>query len=182
MRPTFREDKTTQAAALLLKLRGGSMNYMKLIKILYLADREALLRFGQPITFDAYVSMDHGPVLSRTLNLINEGLPPGLPSMWRDCISGPENYEVRQVAECGTDALSQAEIELLEETFHKFGSLDRWQLVELVHDLPEWCDPQGSAIPISYHDILLGSGKTEIEAAEIEYDLEQLAAADRILG
>ena len=32
------------------------MSYMKLIKLLYLADREALARWGRPITTDQYVS------------------------------------------------------------------------------------------------------------------------------
>ncbi len=46
------------------------MSYMKLIKLLYLADREALARWGRPITTDTYVAMKHGPVLSYILNLI----------------------------------------------------------------------------------------------------------------
>jgi len=48
------------------------MSYLKLIKLLYIIDREALLRWGRPLTGDRYVSMDHGPVLSQTLNLITE--------------------------------------------------------------------------------------------------------------
>jgi len=47
------------------------MNYLKLMKLLYLADRESMRRNGRPISGDRYVSMDHGPVLSQTLNLIN---------------------------------------------------------------------------------------------------------------
>jgi uncharacterized phage-associated protein len=63
----FNERKATQAAAYLLKRRGGKMSYMKLIKLLYFADRVALSRFGRPITTDRYVSMDRGPVLSHIL-------------------------------------------------------------------------------------------------------------------
>jgi hypothetical protein len=48
----FDERKATEATALLLSLRGGQMHYMKLIKLLYLADRRALLRWGIPITTD----------------------------------------------------------------------------------------------------------------------------------
>jgi uncharacterized phage-associated protein len=70
MKLLFNEAKATQAAARLLKLRGGSMSYIKLMKLLYLADREALIRWGRPITTDRYVSMDNGPVLSRIYNLI----------------------------------------------------------------------------------------------------------------
>src|SRR4051812_25972921 len=66
----FDEAKATEATALFLALRGGQMHYMKLIKLLYLADREALLQWGVPITTDSYVSMDHGPVVSTIYDLI----------------------------------------------------------------------------------------------------------------
>ena len=61
MTVTYREDKATQAAARLLRLAGGKLNHMKLMKLLYLADRRALIQWGRPITFDWYVSMPHGP-------------------------------------------------------------------------------------------------------------------------
>ena len=84
MRLPFNEAKAAQAAARLLKKRGGKMAYMKLIKLLYLVDREALRRWGRPVTTDRYVSMDHGPVLSSTLDLINHGPEPGMePQPWR---------------------------------------------------------------------------------------------------
>jgi len=49
MRPRYREDKATQAAARLLKLRGGTRSHLKLIKLLYLVEREAPARFGAPL-------------------------------------------------------------------------------------------------------------------------------------
>ena len=70
MRLRFREDKTTQAAAILIELGGGTINYLVLLKLLYLADRAALTQMGQPITFDHYVSMDYGPVPSTTYDLL----------------------------------------------------------------------------------------------------------------
>lgn len=66
----FNERRATEAAAKFLKLRGGRMSYLKLIKLLYLLDREALLRWGRPVTTDRYVSMDNGPVVSRIYDLI----------------------------------------------------------------------------------------------------------------
>jgi uncharacterized phage-associated protein len=80
MRLRFNEAKATQAAARLLRNRGGTMSYMKLIKLLYLADREALASWGRPITTGNYVSMDKGPVLSHVLDRINEGPSPDEPS------------------------------------------------------------------------------------------------------
>lgn len=59
--------KATQAAALFLKLAQGPLNYMALIKLLYKADREAIRRWGLPITTDAYAAMKLGPVTSRAV-------------------------------------------------------------------------------------------------------------------
>ncbi len=66
------------------------MSYMKLIKLLYLADREALARWGRPITTDSYVSMKHGPVLSEVLNLITDPLSDQ--TFWARHISEPEHF------------------------------------------------------------------------------------------
>ncbi|MCX6915882.1 MAG: Panacea domain-containing protein, partial [Verrucomicrobia bacterium] len=67
---------------------------MKLIKLLYLADRTALLRWGRPITTDTYVSMDRGPVLSRVLDLATDEDLPGQTSIWAKHITEPEHYAV----------------------------------------------------------------------------------------
>jgi uncharacterized phage-associated protein len=176
----FNERKATEAAAHLLKLRGGRMSYMKLIKLLYLADREALLRFGCPITTDRYVSMDRGPVLSRVLNLITEEKEPASQSLWTNAISEPDHYEVHLNKEIEPEELSDAEIELLDEIFRQYGQLDRWSLIKITHDLPEWVDPHGSAIPISYRDILLNAGKSPAEIKVIEQELAALATSSSL--
>lgn len=176
----FREAKTTQAAARLLTLRGGEMNYMKLIKLLYIVEREALLRWGRPVTADRCVSLRHGPVLSQTLNLINEGPTPHAESVWVRHISQPADYAVRLLAPTDNDELSVAELALIEEVFARHGKMNRWDLVEHVHTFPEWQDPDGSALPISYHDILKAGGKTEAEIAAVLEDIEELICAEAV--
>jgi uncharacterized phage-associated protein len=182
MQPRFREDKATQAAALLLRWAGGTMNYMKLIKLLYLADRTTLLRWGRPITFARAVSMKHGPVLSEVLDLINEGSPPGAASIWNQAVSSSSNYEVRLKAEFPPDDLSDAEEGVLSEIFREFGGMDPWALVDRLHrTLPEWT-PTSGAVPIQYRDILLKEGRTEAAVAELEGELEELAMIDRLVA
>src|SRR5438094_5768402 len=86
---TFNERKAAQAASRLIQQSGGEMNYLALMKLLYLVDREALIRFGRPVTGDRVVSMKHGPVLSRIYDLIaqkKQGLPPG---EWHQFIPRP---------------------------------------------------------------------------------------------
>jgi uncharacterized phage-associated protein len=172
----FNERKATEAAAFLLKRRSGTMSYLKLIKLLYLADREALLRWGRPISTDRYVSMDHGPALSRVRDLITEQSEE--PSFWMAAISEPHDFNVTLKEQIEPEELSDAEIELLEEIFFRYGALGRWELVELTHDLPEWVNPHGSAIEISYSDILRNGGKTEAEIAVIEDELRALQTID----
>jgi uncharacterized phage-associated protein len=174
MRLTFNEAKATHATACLLEFESNRMNYVKLIKLLYIADREALLRWGRPITTDCYVSMDKGPVLSRTFDLITEGREPGLSSPWFEYISCPSNYEVSLIKDCPKDELSPVEENLLKEVYEQYGHMNQWQLVKFVHKFDEWRDPHGSSIPITYGDILRAGNKTESEIKAIKEELSQL--------
>lgn len=182
MRVRFNEAKATQAAAHLLKLQGGRMKYLTLIKLLYLADREALLCWGRPITTDRYVSMDHGPVVSRIYSLISLEPEPNDTSFWHRHIVTAEDWDVRLREDPSNDELSQAEESMLTETFGKHGHKSRWQIVEETHQLPEWRDPDGSSIPISYEDILRAQGRNSTEITELLQDLESLHAAEQVLA
>jgi len=68
----FDERKATQAAAYLIQKNGGSMNYMALLKLLFLADRASLLKRGHPITGDQVFSMRHGLVLTHVLDRVSQ--------------------------------------------------------------------------------------------------------------
>jgi uncharacterized phage-associated protein len=169
---TFREEAATQAAAHLLRRSGGSLPYIKLLKLLYLADRKALLELGRPITFDRYVSMQHGPVLSRTYDLMVAEEAPGEHSYWREHISEPHDYAVQLRSEAPPrGALSPAQEAVLDAVFDEFGGMDRWKLVDFTHTLPEWQDPHGSSLPLPIRDILRAGGVDDDAAEAIEHDL-----------
>ena len=70
-RHLFNERKAAQAAAWLLFRAGGTMPLLKLMKLLYLAERRSLELHAEPLIGDRLVSMQHGPVLSRTYNHMN---------------------------------------------------------------------------------------------------------------
>lgn len=182
MKLLFNEAKATQAAARLLRLRGGRMSYNKLVKLLYLADREVLIRWGRPITTDHYLSLDDGPVVSRIYDLIrNEPLPNSV-KIWGKFISDPEDYEVRLLADPGSGELSPAEQQLLDEVFGQHGQDSRWAIVDYTYGLPEWTHPDGGALPIEYRDILSAAHKTEAEISAIEEELEALALVEHVLA
>jgi uncharacterized phage-associated protein len=181
----FNETKVTQAAAFLLKLRGGRMKYIKLLKLLYLADRKSLLERGRPITSDRYVSMDDGPVLSITYNLI-QGDYRNTQHVWSQTIIPAEDYDV-QLREPDADVevgqLSEAEIEVLRSVFEEFGHWNRWKLIDqIMHKLPEWHDPNGSMIPIEIRDILQTSSLSLSQQMAIEEELENLTVVQNLLA
>lgn len=179
----YREDRATQAAARFLKLRGGRMSYLKLMKLLYLADRKALIELGRPITYDAFYSMPRGPVLSRTLDLMSEEPEPhGRPSYWHQHISPPEGWEVvlRDGESVPNDQLSDADEAVINAIYDEFGKWSRWDLVKYTHNLPEYEDPDGSSIPIPHERILKLSGMNEDDIAAINDAMAHEALLSRI--
>ncbi len=175
MRFPFNERKAAQAAAYLLKKHNGQLNYMKLIKLLYLADRKSLLDRGKPITGDRMVSMPKGPVLSGVLDLINWGRRREENSVWLEYISEPIGYEVRLAREIAVDEfdeLSDHERRIIDEVDARYGRIDRWSLVDLTHELPEWRDPHGSSFPIDPADILRAAGRSEQDIHAVEINAE----------
>lgn len=182
MRTRYREAKATQAAGRLLRLRGAPMSHLKLIKLLYLLDREALIRWGRPVTYDSYFSMPHGPVLSFTLDRINEPeYSPG--AYWHTVIAPKRNNEVQLVSESvPNDHLSPAEEALIDEIFTQYGHMTRWQLRDFTHTLPEWQDPQGSSRRIDPAEILRVAGYSEDEIQQVASEMEESALADALFG
>lgn len=183
MERLFDELKTTQLACLFIAKSGGSIPYIKLLKLMYLSDRKSLIQWGEPITGDAFVSMKHGPVLSQTYNLVQEDRSDVEPSVWSKYISPPSNYCLSLRQACDLKELSRAEKKLVDDVFEQYGSMDKWDLVDLLHEnLPEWRDPSGSASPISYESILDASGKNQDEISEIIEELSGINAAVRQLS
>jgi len=153
---SFKEKRSTQAAAFLIKRNDNSLNYMKLIKLLYLADREALTRWQESITGDRYFSLSKGPIVSAILDKIVDPPDPNNPDYWSSAITKTDHdpYAVTVIKDVGTDELSAREIELLESIDDFFKSYSQWDMVEYCHTyLPEWKDPGNTRLPITIEDI-----------------------------
>lgn len=157
----------------MINLAGGSLNLLKLVKLLYFADRKMLVTCGRPITFDAFVSMPHGPVVSNVYRLINEEPAPGDPRYWHCYISERgADYELKTLQDPGHGALSRAEVATLDAIFEAYGGMDKWALRDLSHELPEWEDPCGSSFPIDPREVLVHEGYDPKEAEQVLRDLE----------
>lgn len=173
----FSEEKTAQIAAYFLLRRGGQMSYLKLMKLLYLADRESMSRYDEPMTGDSWVSMSKGPVLSTVLELLQGGSRTGVWEQWvAQAQTQHEVFLARQVLneEDDFDELSPADQDILEAVWSAHGHKNRWQLVEYTHThCAEWHDPFGSARPISPQSVFMALGRNEEEANELAKEIFQ---------
>jgi len=182
----FNERKVSQMAAFFLAKNSGAMPVLKLMKLLYLADRESMNRFDEPISGDRMVSMPHGPVLSRTLELINGECSDT--NDWPQWVTGRAGYEVglAQSVALNRDslsALSDADIEALTDTWERFGQLGAFEIRNLTHEMcAEWTDPKGSMRPISPRDVFLALGRDLQQAKDAQDRLEQDGVVDRLFA
>ncbi|GMQ79087.1 MAG: Panacea domain-containing protein [Anaerolineae bacterium] len=181
----FNEQKAAQMAAFFLGRRGGAMSHLKLMKLLYLADREAMRQFEFPISGDHMVSMPHGPVLSMTLNYMDGNIESS-PGGWEEWISAKENHELslrQPVQREALDELSDADIDILETVWTQFGHMSRWEIRDYTHDnCPEWSDPNGSSKPISPKDVFLALGRSSDVAEELDADIEAERSLNRLFA
>lgn len=180
--PHYREDKATQVAALLLSMAGHSLSRYVLLKYMYLVDREALITLGRPVSFDRMVSMEKGPLLSTTYDLIKGASPIGETGYWRGHIAESGNYQVHVTASPGTSSLSQAEIKVIRNVFARMSKLTLRQLMAHVHDLPEHEDPGRSSRWISVRKVLAGEQWSEDDIRAVESALASEAAMERVPG
>ncbi|MBF0311550.1 MAG: SocA family protein [Magnetococcales bacterium] len=172
----YNERKAAQMAAFLLgKTPEGRMSHLKLMKLLYLAERESMRLTGLPICWDHLVSMPHGPVLSMTLNLM-DGDVESQPGGWEEWISDKAGHEVslrRSFTPEDLDALSRAEEDILESVWQEFGGMGKWEIRDWTHQhCPEWTNPSGSSMPIPFHAMALAVGYSEAEASELAERIE----------
>jgi hypothetical protein len=176
----FDEVKATQAAARFLRVSGRPIQYLALIKLLYKADREAIRRFGLPITTDKYVSMKLGPVTSNIYNRIKASADPtSHPTFWSAHIRrGGDPLFLELHLDPGDSELSLAEERLIDEIFAEDGAKDGFELAEeCLRNFPEWKDPGSSSFPLPVEDIVAALGLSEDEAANIEKLFEKQKAA-----
>jgi uncharacterized phage-associated protein len=170
-------------AAFFAKKDGDVIPVLKLTKLLYLADREALARYGEPITYDIPVSMDQGPVLSRALDLVNGDVNGAPAAQWDEWMTPRQGYDVavkRQFSRDDLDELSDADLEVLEIVWHKFGHMDKWTLRDWTHqNCQEWTDPEGSSLPIDEADRLRAVGIPADQAKMLAEEIRAQRDLDR---
>jgi uncharacterized phage-associated protein len=167
----FEVEKVIQAAAVLVKTTEAErMSRLRLLKLLYIADRESIAETEAPITGDSVSALDHGPVLSETYNLI-KGEAYGSFEWSRFFKNSGQDIVLH--ADPGVEALSRYDIRKLRDVASRFADENDWTIAEYTHTFEEWLNNQpatGSSQPIGLPDILAALG--------MEEDREEILAQD----
>lgn len=173
----FHERKAAQAAARLLRRHGGEMEYFKLIKLMYLADRRTFIETGLPITGARMASLEHGPILSDVYDLIKE--EEAGDGSWNAYVNPRTGYRVSWTGREDESDLSEGEREVLDEVHAEFGGKHWWHLRDETHKLREWRDPGKSSLPIDPGEILKSAGVSDLDLEVVTAEAEEVAAFKR---
>lgn len=136
----FNQEKATQALNFFAQKEGGAINKTKALKLVFLADRYHLRKYGRPITNDKYLAMKLGPVGSTTKDIaeVNDYLDPGQREYVAQFITVIDSNCFKSIEEIDYKVFSKSDIEALEFAWNEFGHFQWNDLAEYTHDYPEW--------------------------------------------
>lgn len=163
---SYNHSKTPQVALWLLHRHGGSMDKLKLVKMVFLADREHLIRYGRPIVGGHYFTMRRGPVSSEFKEYV-------------DCqMTGVElpfalNGQFNLVATQPVDEnwLSPSDREILDTIYYEYKDFSPIQLANITHQFKAYkkhVPEAGSRCPIPYEDFFEDSDSKDMLALVLE--------------
>ena len=152
------------------------MNYTKLLKLLYLADRASLLDTGVSITGDEIVNMANGPVLSAVYDCIKGNRFEG--TAWMKFFR-KDGYDVRLEGDPGVSELSDYDIDVLTSLADEYRLASYGDMINVAHQLKEWSRPEdGGADWLPYEAILRANGVSEDDVRAFQARNEAINAFD----
>lgn len=139
----FNYKKATQALNYFARKKGGSIDTLMAIKLVWLADRLHLRKYGRFITNDKYYAMKLGPVGSGTYNIIKDSSNfldreiLNYSSRFITCLD-KEKKKFISSNEIDEKVFSKSELGVLEHVFSNFSNMTKWQLSDYSHLFDEW--------------------------------------------
>ena len=125
---------------------GGKIDYIKVLKLIYLSDKYMLCRHGRMITGDRYAAIKKGPVPSATKD-VAEGIVknsvadedfPVSKDYCNQYVGHADEWNIESRKDFDDSMFSSAELQAMESVYGKFGSKNKWDLVKLTHEFYEW--------------------------------------------
>lgn len=132
----FDPEKALSATAYLAERTGETM--YTILKMVYVADRFHLERYGRPITGDHFIAMPEGACPSKIYDsmkvLRGEKNNNYLPNSEKYLKVDPITYDIEIKDMPSMEILSASEIECLDESISTLKRLGRWHIRDLAHD------------------------------------------------
>ena len=132
--------KATQCLNYFALKAGKSIDKLRVLKLIYFADRYHLRKYDRFITNDIYFAMELGPVASSTKDIAegSEFLDETESRYANKYLLIGTQHELTSNKPVDTDVFSESDLEALDFVWDKFGHLSSSDLVELTHKYPEW--------------------------------------------
>lgn len=162
--PNYRPSKAAQVVAyFILKSGERSLHILKLMKLVYLADRDSAGRWGAPILYEPRHSYARGPVNSLTYAHANGDRSN---SDWSRFVQpGVVDHEIAiqpDISNGDLDELSRADIASLDAVWKEVGWMNEHVLCNWTHlpdNVSEWRKPPARGrLPIALADMLAAVG------------------------
>lgn len=134
----FKLKKAVQALNLIATNNGGKVNKMKALKLIWLADRLHLRKFGRTILNDQYVAMPNGPVASSTRDVLE-----GSYSFEDYVTKHLKSYEEDRYFYCAfgdfdSSVFSKSDLDCINEVIKSYSQFSKFELSDFSHLFPEW--------------------------------------------
>ncbi len=155
--------------------------FYRLLKLLYISDREFLKETGRPIVGGTDVAMKKGPLNSQTYDLIKGEHPDSNVFLKHFTKDGKRLLVMR--TDPGRDDLSRREVRKLMEVSERYRDLDDDELGDLTHEFLEYTQNyvEDTSRPISLQSKLEALDMTQSKES-IEADIEAIVAWKHLIG
>lgn len=171
MKFAYNRKKAIHVLLWFLNKHCGKLNRVKLVKLVFFADREHLAKYGRPIVGGNYYALPYGPVCSELLTDIQDSDSDATLPFEND------SHDICSLeSHVNEDILSESDIEVLETIEREYGIHDPFKLSDITHELKAYKknDPEAKGVgrlPLSYEDFFLDLKDTSI--LELIYDNQE---------
>ncbi len=156
----FSTEAAAQASALFARENGGKIEVLKLMKLMYLSERESVRVRGRLMFNDEHYSLPHGPICSGVLNGINGRSERPI---WKQYVVR-ERQIVSSLSD-DTDYLSRSDMQIIRQVWVTYGWMSVSQIRNWTHEnCDEYTELNSGRMRISISEMAEAVG---IDAPEV---------------
>ena len=119
---------------------------LRLVKLLFLADKYHLIHYGRTVSNDEYWAMAYGPVGTATKDILTldpSFLGRGEYEYAKKSLKKINTHTFEIGIACDNEMLSETDIEALDFILENFWNMREKDLIEYTHEFPEWKQYEG---------------------------------------